>query len=451
MAVSLNPQDRRKLDELRRIKFLATTVLVVCFFTLIITKLLAANYPSLAIIAAFAEAATIGGLADWYAVVALFKRPMGLPIPHTAIIPRNQDRIADNLGAFIEENFLAAGPVRQKLQEVDFADEMIKWLSDRGRSASLASFVAKLAPQMLHAVEETGLKGFASERVATQLKQTDMSPVVMEVLSGLTKDGRHQQLMDELVDALHRFLSNEDAIEAIRKRVAEEMPSALIIFRADEAILRRILKTAGALLEELKANKGHELRDEFESFFKKYVRRLKRSKTFAKRIDTMKSQLLERPEVTGMADQLWATLVEFVETDVAADDSILIERLTDLLVDVAQNLKGEDQLRSDINAGMATAVSTFVDAQKHNLSKFVAEQVKSWDFNQMTLLIEAIDLVQTSCGTGVPVMRFEKERVAEELAPFYADMGPEGVKEYWGRKNVETIDGAPTGIFHVES
>ena len=451
MAVSLNPQDRRKLDELRRIKFLATTVLVVCFFTLIITKLLAANYPSLAIIAAFAEAATIGGLAGWYAVVALFKRPLGLPIPHTAIIPRNQDRIADNLGAFIEENFLAAGPVRQKLQEVDFADEMIKWLSDRGRSASLASFVAKLAPQMLHAVEETGLKGFASERVTTQLKQTDMSPVVMEVLSGLTKDGRHQQLMDELVDALHRFLSNEDAIEAIRKRVAEEMPSALIIFRADEAILRRILKTAGALLEEVKANKGHELRDEFESFFKKYVRRLKRSKTFAKRIDTMKSQLLGRPEVTGMADQLWATLVEFVETDVAADDSILIERLTDLLVDVAQNLKGEDQLRSDINAGMATAVSTFVDAQKHNLSKFVAEQVKSWDFNQMTLLIEAIDLVQTSCGTGVPVMRFEKERVARELAPFYADMGPEGVKEYWGRKNVETIDGAPTGIFDVES
>jgi len=312
-----------------------------------------------------------------------FWRPLSL------LFASYQDRIADNLGAFIEENFLAAGPVRQKLQEVDFADEMIKWLSDRGRSASLASFVAKLAPQMLHAVEETGLKGFASERVATQLKQTDMSPVVMEVLSGLTKDGRHQQLMDELVDALHRFLSNEDAIEAIRKRVAEEMPSALIIFRADEAILRRILKTAGALLEELKANKGHELRDEFESFFKKYVRRLKRSKTFAKRIDTMKSQLLERPEVTGMADQLWATLVEFVETDVAADDSILIERLTDLLVDVAQNLKGEDQLRSDINAGMATAVSTFVDAQKHNLSKFVAEQVKSWDFNQMTLLIEA--------------------------------------------------------------
>ncbi len=389
MVVSLNPQDRRKLDELRRIKFLATTVLVVCFFTLIITKLLEASYPGLAIVAAFAEAATIGGLADWYAVVALFKRPMGLPIPHTAIIPRNQDRIADNLGTFIEENFLAAGPVREKLREVDFAEEMIKWLSDRGRSQSLARFIAKLAPQMLHAAEETGLKGFASERVATQMKQTDMSPVVMEVLSGLAKDGRHQQLMDELVDALHRFLSNEDAIEAIRKRVAEEMPSALIIFRADEAILRRILKTAGALLEEVKADKDHELRDEFESFFKKYVRRLKRSKTFSKRIEKMKTQLLDRPEITGMADQLWATLVEFVETDVEADDSILIGRLTDFLVDVASSLKGEVKLRSDVNNGMVSALSTFVGVQKHNLSKFVAEQVKGWDFNQMTLLIEA--------------------------------------------------------------
>ena len=389
MVVSLNPQDRRKLDELRRIKFLATTVLVVCFFTLIITKLLEANYPGLAIIAAFAEAATIGGLADWYAVVALFKRPMGLPIPHTEIIPRNQDRIADNLGAFIEENFLADEPVRAKLQEVDFAAEMIAWLSDRGRSASLARFVAKLAPQMLHAVDETGLKAFAAERVGTQLKRTDMSPMVMEVLSGLTKDGRHQQLMDELVDALHRFLSNEDAIEAIRKRVAEEMPSALIIFRADEAILRRILKTAGALLEEVKADQEHELRDEFESFFKKYVRRLKRSKTFARRIETMKTQILDRPEVTGMADQLWSMLVEFVETDVEAEDSVLIARMTDLLVDVAQNLKTEDKLRGDINAGMVSALSTFVGAQKRNLSTFVAEQVKSWDFRQMTLLIEA--------------------------------------------------------------
>lgn len=389
MVVSLNPQDRRKLDELRRVKFLATTVLVVCFFTLIIAKLLEANYPGLAIIAAFAEAATIGGLADWYAVVALFKRPMNLPIPHTAIIPRNQDRIADNLGAFIEENFLAAEPVRQKLQEVDFAEEMIKWLNDRGRSEALARFVARLAPQMLHAVEETGLKTFATERVGTQLKQTDMSPVVMEILGGLTKDGRHQKLMDELVDTLHRFLSNEAAIEAIRKRVAEEMPSALIIFRADEAILRRILKTAGALLEEVKADKDHELRAEFESFFKKYVTRLKRSKRFAKRIETMKTQLLDRPEVAGMADQLWRTLVEFVETDIEAEESILITRLTDMLVDVADNLKGEAKLRGDINAGMVSALTTFVGAQKHNLSRFVAEQVKSWDFAQLTLLIEA--------------------------------------------------------------
>jgi uncharacterized membrane-anchored protein YjiN (DUF445 family) len=103
----------------------------------------------------------------------------------------------------------------------------------------------------------------------------------------------------------------------------------------------------------------------------------------------MKTQLLDRPEISGMADQLWRMLVEFVETDIEADDSILITRLTDLLVDVSSNLKGETKLRGDINDGMVSALSTFVDAQKHNLSKFVAEQVKSWDFAQLTLLIEA--------------------------------------------------------------
>src|SRR4029078_12993137 len=107
-------------------------------------------------VAAFASAATIGGLADWYAVVALFRRPPGLPIPHTAIIPRNHVRIAENLGSFIETNFLAREAVDAKLGEVDFAAQVEEWLSDRERSASLAAFVLKLLPQTLTAIDQSG-------------------------------------------------------------------------------------------------------------------------------------------------------------------------------------------------------------------------------------------------------------------------------------------------------
>src|SRR4029079_69512 len=117
-------------------------------------------HPAFGFIAAFAEAATIGGLADWYAVVALFKRPLGLPIPHTAIIQSNQQRIAEKLGEFIEKNFLESGPVEAKLRQIDFGGFIADWLRDRKRSADLARFTLRLLPEAVSATETSGLQRF---------------------------------------------------------------------------------------------------------------------------------------------------------------------------------------------------------------------------------------------------------------------------------------------------
>ncbi len=389
MIAMLNPEERRKLYELRRVKLLATLALALCVVVLVAAKLLEPQAPWLAYVAAFAEAAAIGGLADWYAVVALFRRPLGLPIPHTAIIPRNQDRIAENLGAFIEENFLAPAPVEAKLKELDFAAEMIAWLSDREKTEGLARFVARLAPQMLAAMEESGLKDFAAERVAIQLRKTEIAPLALELAEGLAEGGRHQKLLDGVIEALQRFLADEAAVEAIRRRVAEELPTVLNIFRADALILRRILKTAGALMEEVKADPEHALRQEFEVFFRAYIRRVKRSKKFRARIEAAKESFLARPELAQIADQLWAALRAFAEKDAASDSSQIAERLAGLLTDIARALRDEPKLRADVNAGMVSALSVFVAAQKSSIGRFIAEQVKGWDLAQLTLLIEA--------------------------------------------------------------
>jgi len=116
---------------------------------------------------------------------------------------------------------------------------------------------------------------------------------------------------------------------------------------------------------------------------------MKRSKRFARRIEGLKQQILERPEVGAVADQMWVSLCEFVEADVASDQSVLVARMTDLFVDIARNLETDTRLRADINAGMVSALGAFIEAQKEALSRFVADQVKSWDFAQLTLLIEA--------------------------------------------------------------
>ncbi|QIE56158.1 DUF445 family protein [Pikeienuella piscinae] len=389
MVTRLGTDERRKLEELRKVKRLATLALAFCLALLVAAKLLTPFSPAFVYLAAFAEAAAIGGIADWYAIVAIFRRPLGLPIPHTAIIPRNQDRIGDNLGAFIERNFLAPEPVVRKLREVDFAEEMIRWLGARDRSEGLARFVARLAPQMMAAMEETGLKEFAAERVMRQLRDADIAPLVVELMDGMARDGRHQKLLDEVISALHRFLNDKDAIEAIRKKVAEELPTVLNFFRADTIILRRILRTASALMEDVRKDPEHELRAEFEQFFRAYLRRLKRSPQFRARIEAAKAQILSRPELGAVADQMWASLRTYVQEDATAETSVLAERLTGLFMDIARNLETEPKLRADINEGVVTAVSAFIAEQKQAVSGFVADQVKGWDFAQLTLLIEA--------------------------------------------------------------
>jgi uncharacterized membrane-anchored protein YjiN (DUF445 family) len=384
----LEVQEIVRLAALRRIKMLATLVLLGCFIALIITKILEVHYPSLGIIAAFAEAATIGGIADWYAVVAIFKRPLNLPFPHTAIIPNNQHRIANNLGGFIENNFLAKEPVVQKLREIDFAGEMSNWLASPSRARSLSVFLVRLVPQLLETVDQKGLVRFASDRIAGQLAQTDIAPLVGDVLTSFTKEGRHQRLLDEVITAMHRFLNNADTLDVIRGKVQKELPLLFNIFQGDRLILNRLVQAATELLDEIKDDKDHPLRAEFETFLKDYIRRTKRTKGFARRIEALKQQLLARQELSQAAQSIWSSLRSYVLADVRKEDSVLVARMTDLFVDVGTKLESEPELRRDINEGMVTVLSNLVEEQRGNISAYVAEQVKGWDIQQLLTLIE---------------------------------------------------------------
>src|SRR5215470_3498830 len=171
------PADATRAAELKRVKALATLVLVGTLALFVVAKLLLNTHPAFGFVAAFAEAATIGGLADWYAVVALFKRPLGLPIPHTAIIQSNQHRIADKLGEFIEVHFLEPAPVAAKLRTIDFGWFVADWLRDRKRSNDLARFALRLLPEAVSATQTSGLMTFITRRMTAQLQAIDLAPL----------------------------------------------------------------------------------------------------------------------------------------------------------------------------------------------------------------------------------------------------------------------------------
>src|SRR6059058_2438815 len=201
------PGDAARAAELRRVKALATLVLGSTLVLFVIAKLLLPVHPVFGFVAAFAEAATIGGLADWYAVVALFRRPLGLPIPHTAIIQSNQHRIADKLGEFIEVHFLEATPVEAKLRQIDFGSFIADWLRDRKRSEDFARFALRLLPEAVAATENSGLMTFVSRRITAQLMAIDLAPLAAGMLRAFVKEGRHQGLLDDILRGVHASLT----------------------------------------------------------------------------------------------------------------------------------------------------------------------------------------------------------------------------------------------------
>ena len=397
---AFDPEQSAKLAALRRTKAIATGALGFCVAVFAVAKYLEPRWPWLSFVAAFAEAATIGGLADWYAVVALFRRPLGLPIPHTAIIPENQNRIADNLGRFIEVNFLAPGPVREKLQQVDFSALVADWLSGPERAAGLSRFVARLVPQTLSAVEQSGLRGFIASRMLDQIEKVKLAPLAAELLSAFTDDRRHQRLFDEFTKVVGKFLSDEDALAAMREKIREELPSLFKLFRADAYLLKKIVASAGSLLEEVRADPDHPMRHEFDRFVLKFIDRLRNSKDYAKRAEKLKRDFLARPELGGLAQDMWASMRTFIEQDASADKSKIREHLAAMFVDVGRHLATDPQIRADMNQGFVVALVSFVESQKSGVSSFIADQVKRWDLAQLTRLIE------TNIGRDLQYIRF---------------------------------------------
>src|SRR6516162_794851 len=268
------PGDAARAAELKRVKALATLVLASTLALFVVAKLLLNVHPVFGFVAAFAEAATIGGLADWYAVVALFKRPLGLPIPHTAIIQSNQARIADKLGEFIEVHFLEAGPVEAKLRQIDFASFIADWLRDRKKSDDLARFVLRLLPEAFSATESSGLMTFLTRRMMTQLQSIDLAPLAAGTLRSFVEEGRHLVLFDDFLRVVHDTLTQKETMAMIREKVREQLPTLLRLYRADKFLVNKIVASATTFFEEVRNDPSHPFRAEFDRMMLSFVDRL---------------------------------------------------------------------------------------------------------------------------------------------------------------------------------
>jgi len=394
------PGDAARAAELRRVKWLATLVLAATFLLFLAAKALQPLHPVFGFIAAFAEAATIGGLADWYAVVALFRRPLGLPIPHTAIIQSNQRRIADKLGEFIEVHFLEAAPVEAKLRQIDFGAFIADWLRDRKRSGDLARFALRLLPEAFSATETSGLTTFITRRVTSQLMAIDLAPLAAGTLRGFVSEGRHQGLLDDILRVAHRSLTEPETMAVIREKIRGELPTLLKLYRADKFLVNRIVASATTFFEEVRNDPQHPFRGEFDRLLLSFVDRLGGDQAFASRIDGLKRDLLARPELGDLARNIWSNARSFIERSASGETQVLQQHLARMLAEAGEALAGDADLRAEINQGLVAVLRTVVAEQKSGVSTFIADQVKAWDMGQL------ISLIEINIGRDLQYIRF---------------------------------------------
>lgn len=392
--------DIARAAELRRVKMLATLVLAGCVVVLIIAKAMERVHPGFGFLAAFAEAATIGGLADWYAVVALFRRPLGLPIPHTAIIQQNQHRIADKLGEFIEVHFLSPAPVDAKLREVDFASFISAWLTDPKKSSDLARFVLRLLPEALAAAETSGLKSYFTRRIVTQLQSVDLAPLAAGTLRGFIAEGRHKGMLDDLLQAIHESINKPETLELIREKIRNELPTLLKFYRADKFLLKRVAASATSFFEEVRSDPQHPFRGEVDRILLTLPDKLANDKTYTDRIDGLKRDLLARPELAALTRDIWANIKAFIDRSASGESNVLQHHLANVFLEAGRQLAADSEMRAEINGGIVAVLRSFIADQKSGVSRFIADQVKSWDMKQL------INLIEINIGKDLQYIRF---------------------------------------------
>jgi uncharacterized membrane-anchored protein YjiN (DUF445 family) len=397
---SNTPADAARAAELKRVKLLATLVLAATLVLFAAAKALINVHPVFGFIAAFAEAATIGGLADWYAVVALFRRPLGLPIPHTAIIQSNQHRIADALGEFIEVHFLAAGPIEAKLSQIDFGAFVADWLRDRKRSDDLARFALRLLPEAFAATENSGLMTFIVRRMTAQVLAIDLAPLAAGTLRAFVEEGRHQALLDDLLRIVHETLTTAETMAMIREKIRAELPTLLKLYRADKFLVNKIIASASAFFDEVRGDPKHPFRGEFDRMVLSFVDKLGSDPAYAGRIEGLKRDLLARPELGNLARSIWSNARSFVERSAAGETPVLRNHLAGMLVAAGEALAQDAELRGEINRGLVAVLRSFIDDQKSGVSSFISDQVKAWNMAQL------ISVIEVNVGKDLQYIRF---------------------------------------------
>jgi uncharacterized membrane-anchored protein YjiN (DUF445 family) len=384
-----------KEQELRQSKNLALSFFAGATALFVLSLLLPVAWWS-ELLKAFSEAAMVGALADWFAVVALFRR---VPIPfvsrHTEIIPANKDKIADNLAAFVREKFLDTESILGLIRKHDPAQMVAEWLGKPANTERIGGYMVKVGLWMLDFIEDAAVQHFIGKALQTMVGQVDLSRAVGTVLESVTREGRHQRLLDEAISELAGLLRNEETqgfiaqgiVDWLREEYAfiERMLPSEMIGRKGADIAVRL---AAGILNHVSEDREHPLRKRFDTFTVDFIERLKHDPEFVEKGEEIKRYLLEDETLNTFLQSLWQDLKGWIRRDLESGDSELARRVAATGAWLGQTLVEDPELRRSLNENLEAASRNVAPEFAQFLTRHIADTVKNWDSRQMSEQVE---------------------------------------------------------------
>lgn len=337
---------------------------------------------------AFTEAAMVGGLADWFAVTALFRRPLGLPIPHTAIIPENKDRIADSMATFLRENFLTPQVVARRINTFNFAAAAGGFLSDPGRGGQsrIRAGAANLIADVLESLDPDRLGNQVRAGLARQLERVEVAPLLGQMLSAMIADRRHLPLVEGAVRWAGEALeANEDMVRAM---IRERAHSLLRLTGLDSRIASSVLDGLYKLLAEMIVQPDHPLKLKVEQMLEGLADRLVNDPETRARVENAKRDLIANPAVGQWWQSVWERLRRKLVDAARNPDAALAGQLTTMLGELGAALQGDPRLQAQINRFARRTLVGVTARYGEEIVGLVSGTVKRWDAGTISNRLE---------------------------------------------------------------
>ncbi|MFS6937700.1 DUF445 domain-containing protein [Neisseria animaloris] len=404
-TLSAEVRTQKARARLKKSRRLATGLLLSACVLFTLSAIYVKQYPALGYLKAFAEASMVGALADWFAVTALFRHPLGLPIPHTAILPRNQHRIADEFGRFIENNFLQSKPIALRVYQAAPSEKLLNWLASEPTRTQWMPWLTKQLVPLIKIAKPEQVSRFLSQLLTEQYSGDKIGKTLSDGLSALKTQGLHETLFTAVLKQTRRWLKNPETRALLEQnlyewaaRIKSDNPGAwerlkaslkgTLVDKVDGWVSEKALEWADSYLANALKDPNHRIRQNFDEQFDRITEALRHSRLWHKKLEREKNRFAESPALQEILQQSWQSLQTWTEHDVEKPDSLWLAQLNRLLDHMLAQAAKYPQFMRRADVHISLMVRDFVMRHKEKAALFVSDKVKGWDSTQMVEKLE---------------------------------------------------------------